>query len=227
MTESIPTPTARAREGFNAYARGEYERAADLLELALEEPGGDDRLSAYVCLGNAHDALRRNDRALDAFRRALEIDPSSAAAWNNVGLICIRLGRLDEAREALEQAHAHDAESADILVSLGSLALKRADPGNALRALQQALDLQSGHPLAHANMALTLAVFGRLEEAEESLRLASLYGFPDAQPIQDRIDRLKDVRDAVLRDRTRHDMDGADPAEGHDRGFDGRAEEER
>ena len=136
--------------------------AAPLAHPGSTHQATDERAEEYFLLASSLDdgTVANQASAALGYRRALEIDPSSAAAWNNVGLICIRIGRLDEAREALEQAHAHDAGNADILVSLGSLALKRADPGNALRALQQALDLQSGHPLAHANMALTLAVFG-------------------------------------------------------------------
>ena len=187
-------------DAATAYARGDYARAVELLEAALRDVAGDARIRLLIRLGNACEELGRSDAALDAYRQALETDPSSAAAWNNVGIICTRIGRFDEALQALEQARDLDPENADILVTLGSLALKRGDPGNALVALSEALDLQSGHPLAHANMALTLAVFGRLEEAEESLQLAAMYGFTGGQAIQDRIERMKTVRDTMLRE---------------------------
>lgn len=200
------------RDAAMASARGDHTRAAGLLEAALPGARGGERLALLIRLGNACDELGRNEAALDAFRQALEIDPSSAAAWNNVGIICARIGRLEEAQQALEEARSHDPENADILVTLGSLALKRGDPGTALEALDAALDLESGHPLAHANRALTYAVFGRLEEAEEALRLAALYGFSGGQPIQDRIDRMKAVREATIREMERKAEEERDAA---------------
>jgi tetratricopeptide (TPR) repeat protein len=203
MSVAQSIPERALLEAAAATARGDHARAAALLETALANVRGRDRLPLLIRLGNASDELGRNEAALEAFRQALEIDPSSAAAWNNVGVICARIGRLEEAQQALEEARSHEPENADILVTLGSLALKRGDPGTALEALGAALDLESGHPLAHANRALTYAVFGRIEEAEESLRLAALYGFSGGQPIQDRIDRMKEVREATIREMAR------------------------
>src|SRR6267378_4454905 len=38
--------------------------------------------------------------AIDAYRRVVSIDPTYAAAWNNLGLLLHRMGRYDEASEA-------------------------------------------------------------------------------------------------------------------------------
>ena len=42
--------------------------------------------------------------ALYRWQRAVEIDPSYAAAWNNLGVAYEHEGRFDEAREAYEKA---------------------------------------------------------------------------------------------------------------------------
>ena len=110
-------------------------------------------------------------------------------------MVCRRIGKLDDARVAYERAYQLDPENADYLINLGSTCLKLSDPGNALQFLNLAVELVPGHPLAHANLALTFAVFGRLEEAEDALRLAILYGFEQGEVIQKNIDALKKLRE--------------------------------
>jgi len=40
------------------------------------------------------------DEAIEAYRRVVAIDPSFAAAWNNLGLLLHRMGQYDDARAA-------------------------------------------------------------------------------------------------------------------------------
>lgn len=181
--------------GLKAYEQKDFETAVPLLTRAiprLEDPA--ERVRLRIRLASAHDELGQYTEALAELKAVLEDDPSSAPAWNNIGVICGRLDRLDEARLAFEKAYKLDPENAEHLISLGSVSLKLSDPGNALKYLQLAIELVPGHPVAHANLALTYAVFGRLEEAEDALRLAILYGFEQAGAIQAKINALKDVR---------------------------------
>jgi Flp pilus assembly protein TadD len=135
---------------------------------------------------------------LETLKELLEHNPDSAAGWNNLGIVCRHIDRPDDARAAFERAYKLNPEQADSLVNLGAVCLAQGDPGNALQYLQLAVELLPGHPAVHANLALTYAVFGRLEEAEDSLRLAVLYGFEQAAGIEEKIAALKNVRDRIL-----------------------------
>jgi tetratricopeptide (TPR) repeat protein len=75
-------------------AIGNYEHAARL--------GGD--AYAYAQLGFAYYAARRYDDALDAYKKALDRDPRSAANNRNIGDVYTRLGRGREARAAYLEA---------------------------------------------------------------------------------------------------------------------------
>jgi Tfp pilus assembly protein PilF len=182
-------------EAVQAYENKEYEKAVPLLEAVI--PGASDpeqRQSLRIKLASALDELQRYPEALAALKDILEENPDSAAAWNNIGVVCRRIGKLDDARKAFEKAYRLDPENADHLIGLGAVCLQLSDPGNALQYLQLATELMPGHPAAHANLALTYAVFGRLEEAEDALRLATLYGFSQAEGIQQKINALKELR---------------------------------
>jgi Tfp pilus assembly protein PilF len=215
------TLSALLELGDRHYASQEFEPAiAVYLEAWDRQPPASEAARIAVRLANAFDALGDYARALEFFQHALERDAALPSAWNNLGVVCRRLGKLDEAREAFERAFRLDPSNADVLTSLGAVALKQSDPGNALQYLDLALELQPGHAIAHANRALTLCVFGRLEEAEEALAISILHGFANAQPIEERIERLKAMRDHVLRN-MEHDDDASgdsSPEEAQDAG---------
>jgi Flp pilus assembly protein TadD len=204
--------------GHTAFLAGEYERAAGAFEDALKNLSESrERFEVLMRLADAREAAGTYDRALAALKEALEIDADSPAAWNNTGIVCRRIGKLDEARSAFERAYRLDPSNPDILVNLGSIALKMSDPGGAKQHLDRALELNPSHPQAHANLSLVLALFGRIEEAEEELRLAVFHGFSSPEPIQDGIDRMKSVRERILSSREEArtaSPDGSDESDG-------------
>ena len=184
-----------------AYERKDYEAAVVLLRDAAEAAESDgQRERLLLKCAMAQDALGLHADALETLKEALQLNPDSAAGWNNLGIVCRHIDKLDEARAAFERAYRLNPEQADPLVNLGAVCLRQGDPGNALQYLQLAMELLPGHPAVHANLALTYAVFGRLEEAEDALRLAVLYGFDQAEEIERKIAGLKEVRARILAD---------------------------
>ncbi len=192
--------------GREAYRKKEFERAVELFEslLRTEAAAGTmnstapSREDVLLKLAAAYDELERYEAALTSLKELLELNRDSAQGWNNLAVVCQKLGRIEEARAAFEQAYRLQPENAVILISLGSIALKLSDPSRALEYLKLAIELDPGHPAAHANLSLTFAVFGRLEEAEDELRLAAFYGYEHADTVQDKLDMMKRVRDEIL-----------------------------
>lgn len=182
-----------------AYEQKDYESAVPLLrEAATVTDNPEQRERMLIRCAIALDGLARYAESLETIKEVLEFSPDSAAAWNNLGIVCQHIGKLDEARAAFERAYKLNPEQADPLVNLGAVCLRQSDPGNALQYLQLALELLPGHPAVHANLALTYAIFGRLEEAEDCLRLAVLYGFEEAPLIEEKISAMKNVRESIL-----------------------------
>jgi tetratricopeptide (TPR) repeat protein len=93
------------------------------------------------------------------------IDPSNAAAWNNLGLLLHRLGRYDEARAAYSAALRESAACAEAAYNLGSLSEDTGDVDEAIRCYGRALDVSPDYADAHFNLAGALSRAGRGDEA--------------------------------------------------------------
>ncbi|MBI1845803.1 MAG: tetratricopeptide repeat protein [Candidatus Rokubacteria bacterium] len=103
--------------------------------------------------------------AIDAYQRVVAMDPTYAAAWNNLGLLQHRMGRHDEAREAYGEALAQDPQCAEAAYNLGSLDEDCGDADSAVARYREALALSPDYADAHFNLAAVLARLGRNDQA--------------------------------------------------------------
>ena len=103
--------------------------------------------------------------ALEAYRRVVTLDPTYAAAWNNLGLLLHRMGRYDEAREAYDTAAAQDPDCAEAAYNLGSLAEDQGDVDRGIAHYRRALEVSPDYADAHFNLAAALARTGRGADA--------------------------------------------------------------
>jgi tetratricopeptide (TPR) repeat protein len=187
------------KKALRAYENRQYDEAIPLLrQAATESSESTTRERLLLKCALAQDEVGLYTDALETLKEVLADWPESAAAWNNLGLVCLHIGKYEEARAACERAYKLNPELPDPLVNLGVVCLRLSDPLQALQYLTLALEHLPGHPAVHANLALTYAVFGRLEEAEDALRLAILYGYEDGDVIGQRIAGLKKVREEIM-----------------------------
>jgi len=96
------------------------------------------------------------ERAIDAYQRVTTLDPTHAAAWNNLGLLHHRLGRYEDARRHYEVALAADATCAEAAYNLGSLQDDLGDLSQAVVWYRRALEVRPDYADAHFNLASAL-----------------------------------------------------------------------
>ncbi|MDY6782733.1 MAG: tetratricopeptide repeat protein [Cyanobacteriota bacterium] len=84
-----------------------YEEAASSCSQALQGDGSWGQAApskAWMNRGLALRRLGRYNEALEAYNRAIELEPGYVLAWNNRGVVLLDIGRYREAESAFQQA---------------------------------------------------------------------------------------------------------------------------
>ena len=171
---------ARMSLGEALLAAGDEGGALRAFEKALElQPASEDARKAAI---DAALALgREKARALDfaaaraLFERALALDVNQPSAWNYLGLVSEREGRIEEARSHYERALRSDPGLVEALLNLGSLRMNAGELREAEETYRRALSLAALAPEsyeAYNGLGIALARQGRTEEAAEAFERA-------------------------------------------------------
>jgi DNA-binding transcriptional MerR regulator len=107
------------------------------------------------------------DRAEEAYRRAISLDPSLGHALTNLGNLRFRRGDLGEAESLYRRALAVDAAQPEAFYNLGYLASERGEHAEALRCFDAAVQSDPAFADAHFNLAMTLEAVGERARARE------------------------------------------------------------
>lgn len=131
----------------------------------------------------------RDGEAERAYRRALDEDPRSFRALNNLGVLLEQRGRLDEAADCYRKALEIEPGSAWLHYNLAHVLHRQDRLLEAQREYRRALDADPEMASAWFNLANVLYRQGRLDSAESAYEhvLAIVPGLPAA------LDRLGDV----------------------------------
>lgn len=162
--------------GTTLVDRGQMEEGLDHIRQALAARPEYDLL--HLGLGIGLEKARRAEEALAAYRRAVEIEPRSAARArlarlaNDLAVRRIREGRRGEARELLGMAVAAMPAFADAQFNLGQLLYGDGDVEEAIAHLSAATRADPTHWKAFYLLGNALGRSGRYEEAVEATRSA-------------------------------------------------------
>ena len=169
----------------------EIERAKGLMTqgrmpealAAFRSAASMDSLSsqALETLGIAYQTANMSSDAYAAYRRATELDPTSASAWNRAGQVLLaNLGRPAAALASFEQALAIDPEFAPAYFSRSVYHLFRGELDEADKDIDQArlhpADEDQSRFIYGASLQMLLS-HGMLREAEQGLR-QQVFEFP-------------------------------------------------
>ncbi len=116
---------------------------------------------------------RRNVPAAEAhLRKAVEIAPNYAEAWNYLGTIAYQTQRFPEAELLFRRSLEADPDLYAPLVNLGGVLLNLMQFQEAAQYNRHAVLRQPQDALAHSQLGMTLLQLGQLRDAEQSLREA-------------------------------------------------------
>jgi Flp pilus assembly protein TadD len=153
-----------------ALALCESGRAPEAVRLLESAPGREDDPERWNALGVAQSDSGRPKEALDAFGRALAIDPENVESIEDRGIVHLRAGNLAAAGEDFRRALAIDAELPRAWNGLGVALARSGDESEAIRAWTRAVALDPRLYDALFNLGLTAGRHGMRREARDALR---------------------------------------------------------
>jgi Flp pilus assembly protein TadD len=159
--EVKPVTYERAESTFNG---GNYSAATQLFSeyttSNAENPWG------YYMLGLSAWKSGDRDRALSAFDRSIELDPTHRKSLYNSGRVLLELGRPQDALERIEKALAQEPSSSEGLRLLGRVRYQLGKVDEAIDAYRRALTLDDHDVWAMNNLGL---IYIDQEKASEAL----------------------------------------------------------
>jgi tetratricopeptide (TPR) repeat protein len=173
---------------------GQTDRAiSEYQEILKRHP--DDQ-TAYTMIGMLEDARKNYDAAAENYKKALEKDPNTIIAANNLAWLYAVTGKgnLDEAVKLAQGVVQKNPNVAGFVDTLGWVYYKKTLYGAAAEQLQKAVELDeqsarvnNGSPTASYHYHLGMALKGKGDtagakrELEASIRLADKTPFADIE----------------------------------------------
>jgi tetratricopeptide (TPR) repeat protein len=150
------------------YERARRYKEAEQAARAAEAVPGTPRENEMVwfLLGAIYERQKFFDKAEGEFKKALDVNPKSAAVLNYYGYMLGDLGvRLEEAQSLVKRALAEDPYNGAYLDSLGWIYYKQNKLPDAEATLRKALERDSHDPTIHSHLGDVYAKSGRPEQA--------------------------------------------------------------
>jgi tetratricopeptide (TPR) repeat protein len=194
-------------EGMNLLETEDYEDALKVFEKLLRE---GESAEVYYNIGYIKTAKGEYGEAIEAFRKATQLDRLFAKAYEGMGRAYKALGRTKEAETCLNQAaeiylsseKEEDAEGVlneilevnpdtiNVYNTLGVLYRKKGEFQTAMKQYEKALKIHPDEPNIHYNIGRLHVDMKNLEAAKFHFKKALTYdpGFEEAREVLDAIE---------------------------------------
>ena len=128
---------------------------------------------AYLNYGEMlYEEGKRNDEAEQQFRRAIQLNPKSFEAHNNLGAILLGKEKIEEAEKEIREALRIKSDYAGAYTNLGMFFDKKGEPDSAIGAYRESIRFDPNIAEAHNNLGVGLGNKGMHLDGEKEIRLA-------------------------------------------------------
>jgi tetratricopeptide (TPR) repeat protein len=150
--------------------QGDTRRAIDVLNAIPED---DQTPRTEFALGNAYDQVKDTKKAIAAYRRSADLDPSNLDAERSLAQALLNDNNLDEALTVYQTIAADDPQDANALLRIAEIQRRQGNYDDSLATLKKAKSL-SQEPLQLSeisfNEALADEALGKHDEATQILQ---------------------------------------------------------
>jgi tetratricopeptide (TPR) repeat protein len=164
----VPEARRLLREAREAIDKGRFDIAAQ--QLARAEATAGEHAEFWRLVGIVRQLRQDRDGAVEALRRALELQPSDPIILTNLGVALRDAGQIDAALATLRRACDLGPNIAATWHNLARTLNREAEAGEANEAFARALACDPGHSRARIGYAQTLNNIGRTDESAEEFR---------------------------------------------------------
>ena len=204
-----PDASPGIKEALKKLAEGNTQEAEAIFQTITDRKKADiqEAAAAYRHLG-ALAFLHDTQKALDAYRRATQLDPQNIEGWNQLGHLLKRTGQLEKAEAAYQRVLALSEKRNDqswIAAAYGNLGILYQIRGELAQAeamyqkslaLNEALGRKEGMANQYGNLGILYQIRGELAQAEamyqKSLALFREIGAePQIKQVQEALEALR------------------------------------
>lgn len=157
----------RYRLGSAYLELGRYEEASSELKAAVSID--QSQAPAWSALGQALRRKQDLDGAVNAYKRAVELNPKDDATRNGYAALLIETVQPKRAIEESQKVLAHNPANATAQMNIGYACLKMGEFDKAEKAYRAAIVSDSKSPAVHYDLAIALKMQDRLEAAQKEL----------------------------------------------------------
>jgi tetratricopeptide (TPR) repeat protein len=177
-----------------AYAYFQSQMYYDAIEqfktVLFYEP---DNAKAYFSLGLTYNKLGWTGDEISAYQNAVKAEPNMASAWQNLAQIYINQKQYALAVQMYQEV-IKLSPSADIFYNLGVAYSSQEQYSEAEKYYSKAVELQPNYPEAHNNLAISLYMLGRYEQALKHAETAKEQGFNVSKDLLEQLYKILDVK---------------------------------
>ena len=166
-------------KGFYSSLNDDLDGAIMQYNKILPELSGLNRVVVFTLLGDAYMKKALPENALESYRKAIEIDPSFAAAYYGISAVYLSTRNLDEAVGFLEKTLAIDPHNPLALSDMADIMMAKKDFEKAMSYAQAAVSNTPSFYQPYLVMGSVLTVRGAEEKAEEYYSMARERGLKD------------------------------------------------
>jgi len=175
-----------AKYGITALSRDDFEEAVSQFGMATavysEDPVGWVNLGVAYSNSPATDAVPNPEvKALEAFQRSVEVDPTYVEGWRNLGISYQNAGNMEKAQEAFGKVIEIEPDDVDALRSQGNISFNLQDYDKAFESYARAAELDPGDYDLQFNLGVTYFKLEMFEEAGMAFQMAAA-GSKDVNP---------------------------------------------
>jgi type IV pilus assembly protein PilF len=160
-------PSTGVLRGFYSSMTGDTEKAIMQLNQSLAGATGIDTVIVYTLLGDTYRRAGQQGKALESYKKALEQDPSFAAAYYGMGNVYFLIKEIDKAEAATSRALALDPINPLALSLMADIVLIRKGPiEKARQYAEKAVAASPPFYQPYASMGMVMVLLGNETDAD-------------------------------------------------------------